>query len=74
MIRRETLYCFGCGQFISRDNAFKTFRTGYYRVIYPLAFCRDCAKREEIKEQEVYDPKQLPAIDQSSAPGQELWF
>jgi hypothetical protein len=74
MITRETLYCFGCGKFISRDNAYKTFRTGYYRVIYPLAFCLDCAKREQVKEQDMYDPEQLPVIDQSSATMQELWF
>jgi hypothetical protein len=74
MIRHETVYCFGCGQFMSRDHAYSTFRTGYYRVIYPLAFCLDCAKREHAKEQAMHDPKHLPTIDQSSAPGQELWI
>ncbi|MDB5053863.1 MAG: hypothetical protein JWM44_1913 [Bacilli bacterium] len=57
MFKKETLYCFGCGQLIPREKAFKTFRTGFYRVIYPLAFCVDCAKREEEREQEIYDPR-----------------
>jgi hypothetical protein len=55
VLRKETLYCLGCGQLISREKANKTFRTGFYRVIYPLAFCIDCAKKDELKEQELYD-------------------
>jgi hypothetical protein len=45
---------------ISREKAIKTFRTGFYRVIYPLAICNDCAKRDELKENEIYDPIKLP--------------
>jgi len=56
VLKKQTLYCLGCGQLISREKANKTFRTGFYRVIYPLAFCNDCAKKDELKEQELYDP------------------
>jgi hypothetical protein len=60
MLRKQTLYCLGCEQLISREKANMTFRTGFYRVIYPLAFCIDCAKKDEIKEQELYEPIKLP--------------
>jgi hypothetical protein len=63
MFRKQTLYCLGCAQLISREKAYKTFRTGFYRVIYPLAFCNDCAKKDGIKEQELYDPLQIPYSD-----------
>jgi hypothetical protein len=67
MIRKQTLYCLGCGQLISREKANKTFRTGFYRVIYPLAFCIDCAKREELKEHETHDPSKLPFLESLTA-------
>lgn len=63
MNRKQSLYCLGCGQLISREKANKTFRTGFYRVIYPLAFCNDCAKKDELKEQELFDPLKLPFFD-----------
>jgi hypothetical protein len=66
-VLRKTLYCLGCGQLISHERASKTFRTGYYRVIYPLAFCIDCAKKDELKEQELYDPLKLPYSEHSLA-------
>jgi hypothetical protein len=67
MIRKQLLYCLGCGQLISREKANKTFRTGFYRVIYPLAFCNDCSKRDELKEQEIYDPIKLPFSENLTA-------
>jgi hypothetical protein len=60
MIRKQTLYCLGCDQLISREKANKTFRTGFYKVIYPLAFCVDCAKKDELKQQEIFNPSKLP--------------
>jgi hypothetical protein len=60
MIKKPTLYCLGCGQLISREKANKTFRTGFYKVIYPLAFCTECAKRDELKQQEIYEVTKLP--------------
>jgi hypothetical protein len=52
---------------ISREKAIKTFRTGFYRVIYPLAFCIDCAKKDEVKEQELYIPIKLPYSENTIA-------
>jgi hypothetical protein len=67
VIRKQTLYCLGCGQLISREKANKTFRTGFYRVIYPLALCNDCAKKDSMKEQELYDPIKLPYSENTIA-------
>lgn len=66
MIRKQTLYCLGCSQLISREKANKTFRTGFYRVIYPLAFCNDCTKRESLREQDLYDSLHRPYSEHSS--------
>jgi hypothetical protein len=60
MIKKQTLYCLGCGELISREKANLTFRTGFYKVIYPLALCVDCAKRDEMKRQEIFDATKLP--------------
>jgi hypothetical protein len=65
--RKLTLYCLGCGQLISREKANKTFRTGFYRVIYPLAFCNDCAKKDELKGRELYDSIKLPYSENTIA-------
>jgi hypothetical protein len=67
MIRKQTLYCLGCGQLISREKANKTFRTGFYRVIYPLAVCNDCAKKDGMKEQELYEAIKLPYTENTIA-------
>jgi hypothetical protein len=67
MIRKQILYCLGCGQLISREKASKTFRTGFYRVIYPLAFCNDCVKKDEMKEKELYDSIKLPYSENTIA-------
>jgi hypothetical protein len=69
VLRKQTLYCLGCGQMISREKAIKTFRTGFYRVIYPLAICIDCAKKDEVKEQELYIPIKLPYSENTIANG-----
>jgi hypothetical protein len=70
MIRKQTLYCLGCDQLISREKANKTFRTGFYRVIYPLAFCNDCAKRDGVREQELYEAIKLPYTESTLAKSQ----
>jgi hypothetical protein len=67
MIKKQTLYCLGCGQLISSEKANKTFRTGFYRVIYPLAFCNDCAKKEGMKEQELYEAIKQPYTESTLA-------
>ncbi|SFI79353.1 hypothetical protein SAMN02799624_02217 [Paenibacillus sp. UNC496MF] len=36
-------YCLGCRAFPDREEAARTFRTGFYRVIHPLGMCRSCA-------------------------------
>ncbi|QGQ94900.1 hypothetical protein EHS13_08425 [Paenibacillus psychroresistens] len=67
MNRKQVLYCLGCDQLISREKANKTFRTGFYRVIYPLAFCNDCAKKAGIREQELYEATKLPYTESTFA-------
>lgn len=56
MLRKQTMYCLGCGHLISIDKANRAFRTGFYRAIYPLALCIDCAKKDEQREEELVDP------------------
>lgn len=41
------VYCYCCGTLQPREMASVEFRTGFYRNIYPLAFCILCASKVE---------------------------
>ncbi len=40
------IYCIGCEQVVSRAQADMVFRTGYYKVVYPLGTCCHCTCSE----------------------------
>jgi hypothetical protein len=47
--QKQTFYCLSCGNLISGEEAKKTFRTGFYRAVYPLAICKDkCGKSDSL--------------------------
>ncbi|WP_219835824.1 hypothetical protein [Paenibacillus sp. R14(2021)] len=35
--------CVDCGKLLVRDEAELVFRTGFFRVIYPLGYCKACS-------------------------------
>jgi hypothetical protein len=42
----EQFYCVCCNQLLRRKEANILFRTGYFRVVYPLGCCLPCERRE----------------------------
>ncbi|WP_068776178.1 hypothetical protein [Paenibacillus sp. FJAT-26967] len=38
----DLVYCIHCGSIVSRTQADKIFKTGFYRVSIPLASCKSC--------------------------------
>lgn len=44
------VYCIYCCQLIQADEAAVTFRTGFFRLVYPLARCHCCAVSSSERE------------------------
>ncbi|GMK41148.1 hypothetical protein PCCS19_42040 [Paenibacillus sp. CCS19] len=42
----EQFYCVCCNQLLRKREADILFRTGYFRVVYPLGCCVACERRE----------------------------
>lgn len=42
----DQFYCVCCNQLLKRKEANILFKTGYFRVIYPLGCCLGCERRE----------------------------
>ncbi|UFJ42101.1 hypothetical protein LOK74_06280 [Brevibacillus humidisoli] len=40
-------YCMYCEQLVPAETAPIVFKTGFYRMIYPLAQCRPCQQKRE---------------------------
>lgn len=38
----EQFYCVSCDKLVPSDQAYDLFRTGFFRVIYPLGCCEEC--------------------------------
>lgn len=39
-------YCVGCQELKDAASGHRVFRTGYFRLVYPLGYCLVCRKRE----------------------------
>jgi hypothetical protein len=55
---QNKVYCVECCRIVSVHDAHNIFRTGFYRIVYPLGQCRECAERE---------PKAKQANDEAEA-------
>ncbi|XEC95536.1 hypothetical protein AB6A23_02880 [Paenibacillus tarimensis] len=51
----DQYYCVGCGKMERLDLAQQLFRTGFFRVIYPLGCCVKCSE-ETPEESRPSDP------------------
>ncbi|RIE03832.1 hypothetical protein D3H35_09775 [Cohnella faecalis] len=38
----ESFYCIVCNRMYRQDKAYLLFRTGFFRVMYPLGCCLSC--------------------------------
>ncbi|MUT67648.1 hypothetical protein GOM71_17120 [Paenibacillus sp. NEAU-GSW1] len=38
----EQFYCVGCDKMVPSKQAYDLFRTGFFRVVYPLGCCVEC--------------------------------
>jgi hypothetical protein len=42
----EQFYCVGCQELKDAANGHRVFRTGYFRLVYPLGCCLVCGGKE----------------------------
>lgn len=49
------VYCVCCNKLVSRDDASFVFKTGFFKVVYPLATCHACT---------AYPPEELAAVSE----------
>lgn len=49
MFNLDMVYCVKCESVMSRSNAEKVFKTGYYKTTIPLCHCKDCANERLAK-------------------------
>ncbi|MFF2484716.1 hypothetical protein [Paenibacillus sp. NPDC058071] len=47
MEAEEQFYCVGCDCMTTINQARDLFRTGFYRVVYPLGCCVNCLSEQE---------------------------
>lgn len=52
MIGPGQFYCVKCSKLLVVDRAKQLFRTGYYRIQYPLGLCSSCARLNLVKKTE----------------------
>ncbi|WP_274649411.1 hypothetical protein [Paenibacillus humicola] len=45
---KECFCCICCGYILDREVAAIVFRTGFYKIVYPLGCCKRCAASEEL--------------------------
>jgi hypothetical protein len=50
MLNYSMVYCLSCENIVRRDLADSIFKTGYYKIMYPLAVCKDCEQASAIAE------------------------
>lgn len=46
---KAAFYCMSCREMKERQDGALVFRTGFYRVRYPLGLCASCAAEEQGK-------------------------
>lgn len=51
MNNNNVVYCVQCGFVKPRESAENIFKTGFYKVVIPLAHCKDCecVKKTELE-------------------------
>ncbi|REE92791.1 hypothetical protein A8990_10389 [Paenibacillus taihuensis] len=47
MLNKDQFHCVACGCMLPRYEAERVFLTGFYRVIYPLGWCKSCCRPPE---------------------------
>ena len=65
MHNATALYCIGCEKMIDLKYAHVVFKTGFYKIKYPLAICMNCSAEQ-------VPPYALQACDETAA-ALETW-
>ncbi|UVI31630.1 hypothetical protein [Paenibacillus spongiae] len=64
-MQKEQICCVGCGKLIDHQHAHVVFRTGFYRMVYPLGCCHTC--NDIVTADSALDrPDEMSGLEQSS--------